>query len=228
MTPEWLTSMRSRLQADPPLWFSEHPVPASPRRSSAVLVLFGPGADGRPELVLTERAHHLRSHGAQVVFPGGHLEPGETPVQAALRESNEEIGLDQSSVEIVDVLPAVYLTPQSMAYVPVLGWWREPHPVDVVDPDEVRRIVIPAAEDLAAPENRFTATAPGGYRGPGFFADDLIVWGVTANLLASVLELAGMARPWDESVTHPLPHRLLAPYGWEAVTPDTDETQTRR
>lgn len=221
--------MRSQLDTAPPSWFRDHPVPPSPRRTSAVLVLFGQGADGRPELVLTERAHDLRSHGAQVVFPGGHLDPGETPVQAALRESTEEIGLDPRTVEVVDELPAVYLTPQSMAYVPVLGWWRDPHPVDVVDPNEVRRVVIPAVADLAAPANRFTATAPGGYRGPGFFVDDLIVWGVTANLLASVLELAGMARPWDASITHPLPHRLLAPYGWEAVTPDTDEmTNPRR
>lgn len=206
-----------------PRWFTDHPVPPNPRRSSAVLVLFGPGHDGMPELVLTERAHHLRSHGAQVVFPGGHLDPGETPVQAALRESTEEIGLDPRTVEIVDELPGVFLSPQSMAYVPVIGWWRDPHPVDVVDPNEVRRIVIPTVAELADPVNRFTATAPGGYRGPGFFADDLIVWGVTGNLLASVLELVGADRPWDDSVTQPLPHRLLAPYGWESVTPDTDE-----
>lgn len=223
MIPDWLSQLRARVETSAPRWFSDHPVPPSARRSSAVLVLFGPGADGRPHLVLTERAHHLRSHGAQVVFPGGHLEPSETPVQAALRESAEEIGLNPGTVEIVDVLPAVYLSPQSMAYVPVLGWWREPHAVDVVDPDEVRRVVIPAVDDLTAPANRFTATAPGGYRGPGFFVDDLIVWGVTANLLDAVLELGGLARPWDRSVTHPLPHRLLAPYGWEAVTPDTDE-----
>lgn len=223
MTPEWLTSARSRLDADPPRWFSDHPIPGTPRRSSAVLVLFGPGADGRPSLVLTERAHHLRSHSAQVVFPGGHIDPGETPIDAALRESTEEIGLDPGTVEIVDELPAVYLTPQSMAYVPVLGWWREPHPVDVVDPDEVRRVVISAVEDLAAARNRFTATAPGGYRGPGFFADDLVVWGVTANLLAAVLELTGWSQPWDDTVTEPVPHRLLAAYGWERVTPDSDE-----
>lgn len=212
MIPDWLSPMRERLDADLPPWFADHPVPPDPHRSSAVLVLFGPGNDGDTRVVLTERAHHLRSHAAQVVFPGGHVDPGETPVEAALRESNEEVGLDPATVEVVCSLPGVYLTPARTEYVPVIGWWHSPHPVRVVDPDEVRRVVVPRVSDLADPANRFTATAPGGYRGPGFAVDDLIVWGVTANLLESVLDLSGHARPWDESVTRSLPYRLLAAY----------------
>lgn len=213
MVPDWLSSLRARLDAAPPPWFAEHPVPPDPHRASAVLVLFGNDADGTLRMVLTERAHHLRSHGAQVVFPGGHVDPGETPIQAALRESNEEIGLDQRSVEVVSALPGLYLSPQRTAYVPVLGWWHDPHPVDVVDAEEVRRVLVPAVADLTDPASRFTAVAPFGYRGPGFFVDDLIVWGVTAHLLESVLDLAGLSQPWDVGVTHPLPRRLLAPYG---------------
>lgn len=213
MVPDWLRSIRERLEApDLPAWFAEHAVPPNPWRSSAVLVLFWADAVGETRVVLTERAHHLRSHAAQVVFPGGHVDPGETPVEAALRESAEEIGVDPRTVEVVDVLPAVYLTPSRTAFVPVLGWWHDPHPVGVVDPGEVRRVVLPTVADLTAPANRFTATAPGGYRGPGFFVDDLIVWGVTADLLEVVLEFSGHARPWDESVTHSLPYRLLAAY----------------
>lgn len=195
-----------------PAWFAEHPVPPDPWRSSAVLVLFWTDTAGELRLVLTERAHHLRSHAAQVVFPGGHVDPGETPTEAAVRESTEEIGVDPDAVEVVDVLPGVYLTPNRTAFVPVLGWWHEPHPVGVVDPDEVRRVVLPTVAELAHPENRFTATAPGGYRGPGFAVDDLIVWGVTAHLLEAVLEFGGHARPWDPSVTRSLPYRLLAAY----------------
>jgi len=216
--PDWLRSIRGRLNETMPAWFADHPVPADPLRSSAVLVLFWTDDSGRTRVVLTERAHHLRSHAAQVVFPGGHVDPGETAVEAAVRESNEEIGVDPASVEIIDVLPAVYMTPNRTAFIPVLGWWRDPHPVGVVDPDEVRRVVLPTVVELADPVNRFTATAPGGFRGPGFFVrghgpgEDLIVWGVTANLLESLLELGGQAQPWDEVVTHPLPYRLLAAY----------------
>lgn len=204
--------MRARLDAELPPWFAEHPPPPNPRRASAVLVLFGPGADGEPRVVLTERAHTLRSHSAQVVFPGGHVDPGETPIEAALRESQEEVDLDPASVEIVDALPGVYLSPQRTSYVPVLGWWRDPHPLRVVDQAEVRHIVIPRVTELADPVNRFTATAPGGYAGPGFLVEDLIVWGVTAKLLEALLDLGGFTRPWDESVRQVLPYRLLAPY----------------
>lgn len=217
VVPKWLRSLRERLDADVPEWFIEHAPPSNPHRSSAVLVLFGAGADGETRLVLTERAHHLRSHAAQVVFPGGHVDPGETAIQAALRESTEEIGLDPHSVEIACSLPGVYLTPAHTEYVPVLGWWHSPHPVGVVDPDEVRHIVVPTVADLADARNRFTATAPGGYSGPGFRVDDLIVWGVTAELLQAVLDLAGLSQPWDPSVSHPLPDRLLAPYTLDAI-----------
>lgn len=186
-----------------------------------MLVLFGREPDGETRLVLTERAHHLRSHAAQVVFPGGHIDPGETAIDAALRESTEEIGLDPGSVDIVCSLPGVYLTPARTAYVPVFGWWHVPHPVGVVDPDEVRRVVVPTVAELADPQNRFTATAPGGYSGPGFRVEDLIVWGVTAYLLESVLDLTGWSRPWDPSVTQPLPDRLLAAYATTLTPEDT-------
>jgi 8-oxo-dGTP pyrophosphatase MutT (NUDIX family) len=64
-------------------------------RRGAVLMLFADlDGDGRGELVLTERAHHMRSHPGQVSFPGGTIDPGESPVEAALREAQEEIGLD--------------------------------------------------------------------------------------------------------------------------------------
>ncbi|WP_425309315.1 CoA pyrophosphatase [Ammonicoccus fulvus] len=223
MIPDWLRTLRTRLDDELPLWFAEHPVPAKPQRESAVLVLFGHDAADNPTLVLTERAHHLRSHAAQVVFPGGHVDPGETPEQTALRESNEEIGLDATSVEIVDALPGVYMTPQDTAYVPVLGWWHTPHPVDVVDPDEVRRIVIPTLDELTDPANRFTATAPGGYAGPAFEVHDLIVWGITAKLLEALLDLSGFSRPWDASVRRALPWRLIAPYASEAHRLPTPE-----
>ena len=162
--------------------------------------------------MLTERSHALRSHAAQVVFPGGHVDSGESTTQAALRESAEEVGLDPGSVDVVGALPGVYLTPQRTALVPVLGWWREPHPIRAVDAAEVARVLVPSVTELADPAHRFTATAPGGYRGPGFTVGDLVVWGVTASLLDVVLDVTGLARPWDPRRERPVPAYLLAPY----------------
>ncbi|MEZ5096320.1 MAG: NUDIX domain-containing protein [Nocardioides sp.] len=77
-------------------------------------------------LLLTERAHHMRSHPGQVSFPGGSLDPGETPRAAALREAEEETGLDPTGIEVFAELPELYLPPSNFAVTPVLGWWARP------------------------------------------------------------------------------------------------------
>lgn len=61
--------------------------------------------DGKPSLLFTRRAFTLRSHRGEVCFPGGRLEAGETSIEAALREANEEIGLDPRVVDVWGVLP---------------------------------------------------------------------------------------------------------------------------
>lgn len=211
VVPDWIRSLRARLDANVPTWFAEHPVPPNPQRSSAVMVLFYDDADGQTRVILTERAHSLRSHAAQVAFPGGHVDPGETVTEAALRESNEEIGLNPDTAEVIDRLPGVYLTPQRTALVPVLGWWHDPHPIHAVDAQEVNRVLHPTVAELVDPRNRHTATVPG-YQSPAFCVDDLIVWGLTSFLLDAVLTLGGFTVPWAEDDLRPLPERLLAAY----------------
>ncbi|WP_278257537.1 CoA pyrophosphatase [Nocardioides convexus] len=104
-------------------------------RRGAVLMLFGDR-----DVLLTERAHDMRSHPGQVSFPGGSIDPGETPVEAALREAQEEIGVDPAGVEVVGRLPGSWLPPSNFAVTPILGWWREPGPIRVASPEEVHAI----------------------------------------------------------------------------------------
>ena len=79
----------------------------------------------------------------------------------------------------------------------------------MVDPAEVARVVrVPLAE-LLDPAHRFTVTHPSGYVGPAFDVDGLFVWGFTAGLLARVLALAGLERPWDTGDRRPLPERMV-------------------
>jgi 8-oxo-dGTP pyrophosphatase MutT (NUDIX family) len=80
-----------------------HFLPASPR-AAAVLVPLVAHPDGLTVL-LTERAADLRNHPGQIAFPGGRIESGEEPLAAALRETEEEIGLSRAHVEIVGYLP---------------------------------------------------------------------------------------------------------------------------
>ncbi len=210
--PTWLTGLEARLLADLPSWFTQFAPPDSPPRESAVLMLFGPDPAGGEDVVLTERSAHLRSHASQVSFPGGRLDPGEDHVEAALREAQEEIGLDPAGVEVIATLPPLYLHPSQNSVTPVLGWWHDPHAVDVVDPGEVAHVArVPVAE-LADPRNRFTVTAPGGYEGVGFDVAGLYVWGFTAGLLDVLLEAGQQAVPWDTGRRRRLPVSQLKPY----------------
>ena len=180
------------------------PPPPESARRSAVLVLFGE-SDGQPDLVLIERAHDLRSHAGQLAFPGGGADDGETAVQTALRESQEEVGLDPAGVEVMGELPALWLPPTNFAVTCVLAWWREESAVSVVDPLEVAAVLRVPLTQLVDPGRRVTVVHPLGYRGPGFVVDDLVLWGFTAAVVDQVLLHAGLAEPWDGSRTVPAP-----------------------
>jgi 8-oxo-dGTP pyrophosphatase MutT (NUDIX family) len=167
-----------------------------------VLVLFGEGPSG-PDVLLIERAHTLRSHAGQPAFPGGALDPedgdpaGDGPRAAALREAEEEVGLDASTVDVLGVLPALWLPPSGFVVHPVVAHWRDPHAVDVVDAAEVAAVArVPVAE-LVDPASRLQVTHPSGWIGPAFEVRDLLVWGFTAGLLDRLLALGGWELPWD-------------------------------
>lgn len=209
--PEWLLRVEEELRADLPEWFRTFEPPAEPARRSAVLMLFGPGGDG-PVVVLTERSETLRSHASQVSFPGGKLDPGETPVEAALRETWEEVGVDPSTVEVLGSFPDLWLGPSENAVTPVIAWSGGLGSLRVVDRGEVARVEQVPVADLVDPARRFTVKGPSGYVGPGFEVADLFVWGFTAQLLTVLLDAAGIAAPWDEGVRRRLPWRFVRQY----------------
>lgn len=174
-------------------------------RQSAVLVLFGEGDDG-PDLLLIQRASTVSSHAGQPAFPGGAVDDTDADVvAAALREAEEETGLDPSGVQVVATMPALWLPPSGFVVTPVVGWWRSPSPVGVVDPGEVERVVRVPVSELLDPANRVSVSHPSGFVGPAFAVRDLLVWGFTAGLLSRLFALCGWERPWDESVVRPLP-----------------------
>jgi 8-oxo-dGTP pyrophosphatase MutT (NUDIX family) len=81
--------------------------------------------DGRAELVLTKRSSRLKHHPGQIALPGGKVEEiDDGPVDAALREAEEEVGLPHEAVEVLGTLPA-HETVTGFSVTPVLGWIRD-------------------------------------------------------------------------------------------------------
>jgi len=203
--PDWLQPVAEVARTVAPEQLSRFLPPDEGGRESAVLVLFGHGPDG-PDLLFIQRAATVSSHPGQPAFPGGAVDDTDADVvAAALREAEEETGLDASGVEVFATLPALWLPPSGFVVTPVLGWWRVESPVGVVDPGEVESVVrVPLAE-LLDPANRVSVGHPSGFVGPAFDVRGLLVWGFTAGLLSRLFALSGWERPWDASVVRPLP-----------------------
>jgi 8-oxo-dGTP pyrophosphatase MutT (NUDIX family)/S1-C subfamily serine protease len=140
--PDWLRPVADlAAQVEGPQLSRFLPPEAHDGREGAVLVLFGEGAQG-PDVLLIERAHDMRSHAGQPAFPGGAVDPDDDgPVGAALREAQEETGLDPAGVAPFASLPALWLPPSNFVVTPVMAWWRTPSPVAPGDPREVAGVV---------------------------------------------------------------------------------------
>jgi 8-oxo-dGTP pyrophosphatase MutT (NUDIX family) len=167
-------------------------------RSSAVLAALYDGDDG-PTVVLTRRAQHLRNHRGEVSFPGGRQEPDESLVDAALRESCEEVGLPREGLEVVGELDhlSTFSSRSAIApFVAVLDHVPELEP----NPAEVERILhVPLAE-LLLPEvfREERWRLPSADRPIYFF--ELVgdtIWGATARMLRQLLSIATGVEPRD-------------------------------
>lgn len=208
--PEWLRPLLDAVRDDDALQLLPPDLkPPADARRSAVLVLFGEGARG-PDVLLIERTAHLRSHAGQPAFPGGGIDPDDDgPVGAALREAEEETGLDPSGVHVLTALPELWLPPSGNIVTPVLAWWRTPSDVTPADVHEVASVARVPLADLAEPANRLQIRHPSGLVGPAFEVADMLVWGFTAGVLARLLTLGGWEQPWDTGRVTDLPHETL-------------------
>jgi 8-oxo-dGTP pyrophosphatase MutT (NUDIX family) len=195
VTPEWpvlescaATTARLReLAARTPAAIPDAVVPTDFRRA-AVLALAG-DLEGRPALALAERSAHLRAHAGEICLPGGRLDPGETPEDAAVREAEEEVGMDPSALELAGRLDDAWSKGRNHV-VPVVGWYDAPlRDLRPMTEESVRIFLVPLA-DLARPEaHRLDVVEHRGHR----FENDVIdthecqVYGFTADVVLDLL-----------------------------------------
>ncbi len=160
--------------------------PTGPIRPAAVLVpiVLSPA----PTVLLTLRAETLTSHAGQVSLPGGRIEPAdEGAAGAALRETEEEIGVPRAAVEVAGVLPR-YLTGTGFAISPLVGLLRPPLAL-APDPREVAEVFeLPLAVLLDEEAARREELLVGGQRRRFWVIphDRHRIWGATAAILVNL------------------------------------------
>lgn len=165
---------------------------------AAVLVPLLDGPAGW-ELLFTVRSSRLAHHPGEISFPGGRLEPGETVVDAALRETHEEVGLRVDSDAVLGSLashptPAGYVATPVVAHVP---WPQEVAP-DPLEVDEV--FTVPVAELLdVVPTARESTLAAYTRLIHSYSWHDRVIWGFTGNVLKDLLDLVAGSVPTGRS-----------------------------
>lgn len=196
VAPPDLARIRAVLHAGEP---ERHGLPAG---ASAVLLPLLGGPEGL-SVLFTRRTDHLSSHAGQFSFPGGRVEPHDrTPAEAALRETEEEVGLPAKDVEVLGHL-ADYTTYYGRLVCAYVGHVA-PHapPPRIAAPDEVAQLLVVPVAKLLAPEPYEGRALPGlPARGDErvvhyWHFPEGTIWGITADLLGRFLARAyGWAPP---------------------------------
>lgn len=181
---------QARLAPRPrPGWSADPPAEA---RRAAALVLLVPGPRGAA-VVLTKRAGDLPQHAGQISLPGGALEGDEAVETGALREAQEEVGVDPALVRVLGILTPLHIPVSGFAVHPVVGVCDRPPALRPAHREVERILEVPLAELLDPARVKWTTRVRDGqaYDVPYYDVAGVEVWGATAMILAEFVALLG-------------------------------------
>ncbi|MFO8043133.1 MAG: CoA pyrophosphatase [Alkalispirochaeta sp.] len=169
---------------------------SSVTRHGAVLITLVPTKQDT-EVPLIQRSDDGGPHALQISLPGGAAEPEDhSSADTALREAQEEIGLEPQHVTVLGTLSDLYIDVSDFLITPVVAWYEGENPEDTFwptlrrQPREVRRIVRGSLNMLQQTQAHRRVDARGiELTAPSFLAEDEIVWGATAMILGELLDL---------------------------------------
>lgn len=161
-------------------------------KKAAVLVLFYPNEHQETQFLLTLRANYNGTHSSQISFPGGKYDQNDEVLQnTALRESFEEVGINQNDVMVFKEMTDVYIPPSNFLVTPFLGIlnyqpnFKTNHEVEKLiecDLDELLK-------DSTIANTTITTSYTNNLKVPCFKFNNNIVWGATAMMLSEIREL---------------------------------------
>jgi 8-oxo-dGTP pyrophosphatase MutT (NUDIX family) len=176
LTPEEALAMKTRGRTD----------------AAVLLPLFG--WPEKPGLILTERRADLRSHAGEISFAGGRRDEGDADFAAtALREADEEIGLDPASVELAGALTPTTTFASGYRIYPFVGLIPDPEDLELEpSPDEVETVLAYSLEVLRenyAMRRLVRVGIP--IHTPTYEVEGQMIWGATARILGELLDRLG-------------------------------------
>lgn len=172
------------------------------RRAAAVLVPLVVHQDRRLTVLLTQRAKHLYNHAGQIAFPGGCIEAQDaSPEHAALRETEEEVGLPAAVIEPLGRLDTYHIARTGFSVTPVVGMLRGPI-APQPDPFEVAEVFEVPLDFILDPANTLREQRPYQGKSRAFYAmpfESRYIWGATAAMLVNLRDvLTGATLAQDE------------------------------
>lgn len=180
--------------------------PSPDRVDAAVLI---PVTDtARPEIILTRRASHMSSHAGEVAFPGGKRDATDASIIAtALRESREEIGLDESLVDILGEMDT-FTSRVGLRVQPIVGQVPADAPL-LANPDEIESIFRVPVDFFLNEKPVYTHKfrfMNQDVTVPSFNFDDYVIWGLTAFMIVDL-----MKRAYDHDIDFQWPSSIILP-----------------
>lgn len=166
-------------------------VPAADSRKGGVLILLFEDDEGCIRFPLIERSIYEGVHSGQISLPGGRVEDGESYIETALRETEEEVGFPVPSMQVVGLLSKIYVMASNFLVQPVLAYTTE-NPVFTPEPHEVEKVIearLADLVDLKRIRQKEISTVVGNIVSPYFDLEENVVWGATAMILSEMIEI---------------------------------------
>ncbi len=133
---------------------------------------------------LIKRTSTMKHHAGQVAFPGGKIEPGETAVETALRETWEEIGVPPGKIEVLGALSDLFVDVSGFLIHPIVGWLGEKPEFKANSAEVEKTILFPLMKFSNNMDEIELETTAGTIQIPCYYFEGEVVWGATAMILA--------------------------------------------